>query len=383
MEQNSKENNILSDTIEILRFPLAIAVVYIHIGPNVINLLDADFNLFSHKGLLNLLGITFSHVLTHIAVPCFFLISGLLFFINMKEWNWIQYRNKLKSRVRTLLIPYVVWNITPWILMLIGYYIKGILVDNSLDKLIEYTNEYNLNILYNCHHWGETKINWIGENLLMTGPYDLPLWFLRDLIFMIILAPVIYLFIKKFKLWYIAILFIAYISRIWTSIPGLQISACFFFSLGAFFSISNIKILPTIQKYRYTIIPLSIILLLVNISYDGVNTIIGQNIYPFFIITTVLSVFYLTSELVKKYKFMANKFLVSSCFFIYACHKVIIPYLGSPLDICSKILGYILPGMPIIRYLTTPFLTIFVCMSIMQICKKLLPGIIKWYTGNR
>lgn len=79
MKQFSKEGNILSNTIDVLRFPLAIAVIFIHMNPNVVNLIDADFSLFSNKGLFNLLGITLSHVLTSIAVPCFFFISGLLF----------------------------------------------------------------------------------------------------------------------------------------------------------------------------------------------------------------------------------------------------------------------------------------------------------------
>ncbi len=383
MKQFSKEGNILSNTIDVLRFPLAIAVIFIHMNPNVVNLIDADFSLFSNKGLFNLLGITLSHVLTSIAVPCFFFISGLLFFINIKKWDWMQYRSKLKSRVTTLLIPYIAWNLTPWMLMLVGHYIKGNFIDHSLDKLIEFINNYNFNILYNCHHWGETRINWLGDNLLMTGPYDLPLWFLRDLIFMVILTPIIYFFIKKFNLWYITILFIAYISRIWTLIPGLHITACFFFSLGAFFSIKDINVLSTIKKYRYVMIPLSIITLLITILYDGLNTEIGQNVYPFFIIATVLVIFYITSKIVEKYNIKANKFLVSSCFFIYAFHGVNILGICSPLGVVNKILGYILPEMSIIKYLAAPFLTVIVCILIMQMGKKIIPNITKWYTGNR
>lgn len=383
MKQLSREDNILSNTIDVLRFPLAIAVIFIHMNPDVVNFIDADFSLFSNKGLFNLLGITLSHVLTGIAVPSFFFISGLLFFINIREWNWMQYRNKLKSRITTLLIPYIAWNITPWLLMLIGYYIKGNFIDHSLDKLIEFINNYNFNILYDCHHWGETKKNWLGDNLLMTGPYDLPLWFLRDLIFMVILTPIIYFFIKKIKLWYIVILFIAYISRIWTLIPGLHITACFFFSLGAFFSIKKVNVLSTIRKYRYVIIPLSIISLLITILYDGTNTEMGQNIYPFFIITTVLTIFYVTSRIVEIYNIKANKYLISSCFFIYAFHGVVIPGIGIPLGIVNKILSYILPEMSIIKYLATPFLTVVVCIFVMQISKKIMPSITKWYTGNR
>lgn len=131
------------------------------------------------------------------------------------------------------------------------------------------------------------------------------------------------------------------------------------------------------------IIPLSIITLLITILYDGVNTEIGQNVFPFFIIATVFAIFYITSKIVEKYHIKANKFLVSSCFFIYAFHRVAIPGIGSPLGVVNKILGYILPEMSIIKYLAAPFLTVIICILVMQMGKKIIPNITKWYTGNR
>lgn len=382
MKQISNDSKILSSAIEVLRFPLAVGVIFIHMEPSVVNLVDAKYSLLSHEGLFNLLGITLSHVLTHIAVPCFFLISGLLFFLNIKEWNWTEYRRKLKSRVTTLLIPYIAWNVTPWLLAVLYLYIKAY-SDNSLNDLVGYINRYNIDILYNCHQWGGERVDWLGNNLLMTGPYDLPLWFLRDLIFMTILTPIIYLFIKKFKLWYIAVLFIAYISRIWILTPGLHITACFFFSLGAFFSLNNINVISIVKKYRYRLVSLSIILLAISVVYDGTNTVTGQNIYPFFIITAVFVVFYIASLIVQKYNIMSNELLLSACFFIYAFHMVSLPIIGSPLGFCNRILNYILPDFPIVKYLAAPFLTVIVCILIMQIGKRLLPDITKWYTGNR
>lgn len=117
---------IQSQTIDLLRFPLALAVIFIHMNPVVVNLNEANFQILSKEGLLNLIKITFSHVIGGIAVPCFFLISGLLFFSNYKNWNWEQYLNKLKNRVRTLLIPYLAWNITPWIMYIIMFIIQGV-----------------------------------------------------------------------------------------------------------------------------------------------------------------------------------------------------------------------------------------------------------------
>ena len=77
-----------SATIDFLRFPMAVAVVMIHMTPRVVPLGEADFPLLSADGLYNVVAMGISHVLARIAVPVFFLISGLLFFLNMRELNW-------------------------------------------------------------------------------------------------------------------------------------------------------------------------------------------------------------------------------------------------------------------------------------------------------
>ena len=120
---------VQSEAIDLLRFPLAIMVLFIHMNPSVINLLDADFSLFSGYGIYNVIGILLSHVLTHIAVPTFFFISGFLFFVNFMEWSWDGYKKKMKSRVKTLLIPYMLWNAIPFLILVLamvaGVVIKG------------------------------------------------------------------------------------------------------------------------------------------------------------------------------------------------------------------------------------------------------------------
>ena len=45
-----------------------------------------------------------------VAVPTFFCISGFLFFMNFDEWDWRVFGNKVRRRVSTLLLPYILWN---------------------------------------------------------------------------------------------------------------------------------------------------------------------------------------------------------------------------------------------------------------------------------
>jgi len=376
-----------SATINLLRFPLALMVIFIHMSPSVINLIDADFSVLSGHAIYNVTGILLSHVLTHIAVPTFFFISGFLFFNNFQKWSWEGYKKKLNSRIKTLFIPYLLWNTIPFILfalsMTAGVVIKG----NPIEKVRTFITANNWRIIYDCHEWNTNYINWLGENLRMTGPYDLPLWFLRDLIVVTILTPIIYYVIKKFGLFVISILFVAYISRIWTLLPGFSITAFFYFSTGAYFALNKMNIIQFVEKYKLLFVPICMILLVATTIYDGENTVIGQNIYPLFACTGVLTAFYTGSKCIRKYNIKPNKLLVSSCFFIYAIHFVGLPLIGFPLWFIRDVLHLVIPGNTsfedFICYLTAPIVTAFLCVLLLMFARRWFPKLTLYFSGNK
>lgn len=100
----SSNNDRLSKTIMFLRFPLIVAVVFIHT-----NLADVMINgrLLVNEGQFPIHDL-FRHIITNelarIAVPLFFFISGFLFFYHT-DFSMKMYKQKLKKRVRTLLVP--------------------------------------------------------------------------------------------------------------------------------------------------------------------------------------------------------------------------------------------------------------------------------------
>lgn len=378
---------LLSSTIDLLRFPLAIMVIFIHMNPQVVNLIDADFSLLSGHGIYNIVGIVGSHVLTHIAVPAFFLISGFLFFNNFKKWSWDIYRKKIKSRIKTLFIPYILWNLIPFSLvllsMLAGVILKGTPIE-GIEQLIE---EKSWHIIYDCNEWDTTRINWLGDNLRMTGPYNLPLWFLRDLIVATLLTPIIYCAIKRLKIGVILILFVAYISRVWTLVPGFDITTIFYFSTGAYFALNELNMVSFARQYRYLFISLSIILLIVTTIYDGLYTVVGQNVYPFFVFNGVFTSFIIGSWCISRNIIMPNKFLVSCCFFIYALHGVGLPLIGTPLCWINSVLRIIIPGSTGfeegICYIVAPFVTAFACIAVLTVGRRFFPKITLLFSGNK
>ena len=140
-----------SASIDLLRFPLAIMVIFIHMNPDVINLVDADFSLISGHGIYNVTGILLSHVLTHIAVPTFYLISGYLFFINFQKWSWEGYKKKLNSRIKTLLVPYLLWNAVPFLLTVLAMLAAVAIKGKPIEGVETFITENNWHIFYDCH----------------------------------------------------------------------------------------------------------------------------------------------------------------------------------------------------------------------------------------
>ena len=97
----------------------------------------------------------FSSSLTWIAMQTFFILSGFLMF---KDWNerkstssW--YFKKVKSRTKSLLIPYFLWNII-WTFAFIAIGLSGT-IENNIDATISVSNIFHGIVLakYNEVFW--------------------------------------------------------------------------------------------------------------------------------------------------------------------------------------------------------------------------------------
>lgn len=176
-----KTNTVdFTNAISLLRFPLAVLVVYLHSRPEVIG---AGADLESMPILLNLTSLISGNI-TRIAVPAFFFISGYLFFLNMERWEWCRYFDKLKRRFHTLVVPFIVWN-----LLILGIYFC---IQTFVPSLIH--NEHELIRNYELTDY----LGAFGFNFL-EKPICYQLWFIRDLIVLVLLTPVLYVIIANLR----------------------------------------------------------------------------------------------------------------------------------------------------------------------------------------
>lgn len=111
----------------------------------------------------------------------FFFLSGVLFFNGITQVR--DCTAKIKKRIRSLLIPYLIWNVIFVLWYVVLHYTPGV------DEFV------NSNIL------GQFDTIWHGIRFLWITPASFPLWFLRDLLVMAACSPIIYLYIRYLEYW--------------------------------------------------------------------------------------------------------------------------------------------------------------------------------------
>ena len=212
---------LLSNTINCLRFPLIVGVVFILNKMGEIDIQGVKLSYIEYPWLTHTMDF-FSSVLPTVSVPLFFFISGFLFFYN-NDFDKNIYIKKIKSRCNSLLIPYIIWTF-------IGFFILLIQMHPRFSSLFPLLKDYRIDISeFLSYFWIKSlPMDPPGEHAM---PIDYPLWFIRDLYLLVIASPIIYWFIKKLKCVYIVIVGIIWFFSLglYLGLPGLCHQSVFFF----------------------------------------------------------------------------------------------------------------------------------------------------------
>lgn len=244
-----------------------------------------------------------------LSVPIFLLISGYLFFregsYELTKELWI---SKLKKRVFSLLVPYLLWNF-------IGYIIYAITVGFSFEDFF--------------HSF------WVIDIPGRSGssPIDGPLWYVRNLMIMVVISPIIAYMIKYTKWYLILIMTILWIIQIPPFNKGIGI-AFYFFSLGGYLRVFDYHV-ENLQRYaKYLILAFLIYVIYAFLMQSNSNCWDFQ----FGIILGIGAIFSLTMHFIEcsngNCKF--TQILSETSFFIYCLHDLLLQFLK---PFFSEILG--------------------------------------------
>ena len=343
------EKHRLSETITFLRFPLTMIIVMYHCycvqTPN-------------NQPLYAAVTYPFGLMIGETGVPAFFFISGFLFFFSQRK-----YSQKLRTRLNTLLVPYLIWNAVVLLgyiaLMVVGHPLQ-IADKNILDfQFIDYIRAF-----VDRGQWEHGN----GQPLLC------PYWYIRNLIVLSLATPFIGVVMKGRK--GIVVLFV--MSIWWLSLPynGMIAQSVLFFSMGSLFSVNKISLLALTRGRTGQMIA---ILWCLTVALDWLShfcfPIWGSlYIHRLALILNIFMLFYLSSLISMKYETPSK--LTKSSFWIYTTHY--------PLTLQIRSIHPQLGDWEQIAFYWISVLVItLACLASYWLGCRLSPQIMNVLTGNR
>ncbi|RKE45338.1 acyltransferase family protein [Sphingobacterium detergens] len=360
-----------SKVIDFLRFPLIVGVVFIHTDFSDIVMTGVKQISFVNYPVFSRIFFLFSRVIFEACVPLFFFISGFLFFYKTVGFSREIYLQKLKNRIRSLLVPYIFWNLLIILfLMLAQTFLSGSLVSGR-NKLI---TDYSL-LDWLWSFWDTSQVN---PHMKKTLPINSPFWFIRDLMVVIVFSPIVYILIKKLKAYAVIILGLLWIFNPFFYLPGLSIVSFFFFTAGAYFSIHKMNFVEVLKPMLRALAPLYILIVVMALYFAGAGW--WSYLYCAGVVVGLPLTITVSAYFIESGKWHLNPFLTNGSFFIYAYHRLPLVFV---IKILFKWLHPRSDGALLLLYLACPAIVILLGLLIYSLLRQRLPRFTAIISGGR
>lgn len=346
---------------DLLRFPLMVMVAYIHAKGTGVTIGDRALVAAETPQLY----LDIQHVLTdelaRVAVPLFYFISAYLFF-RFTAFTFEAYRQKLATRLHTLVIPYVFWN---------GLLFAAIYAAQSFPATAGFFNAANTKVT------AMTLLEQIDAILGVTrSPIAYQFWFIRDLIVLVVLSPLVYLLVRYAGLLACAVLFGLWATETWP-LPIQSATPAFAFTLGAYFGIHRLDPFgvdrwgPAVVAVYGVLVGLSLVLRgtdwYLPVHYTGV-------------VAGMAAAFYATKFAAESDRLRSLLLaLAPASFFVFATHE--------PLITIAKKLIYrhaeVSPELVLAIYLIVPIAAVALTAAAYFLAVRVAPRLVRVATGGR
>lgn len=290
-----------------------------------------------------------------IAVPGFFLTSSYLFFRGFSmEKLWV----KWNSRIRSILVPYIMWNFLYYLGYVIGSRIPFI------KRVI-----------------GKGRIPFTfteAAKAVLHYSYNYVFWYLNQLILLILLAPLIYLLVKKVAVGWLFMAGILTAIYVGASLPYVNLDALLYYTFGAFAATHGKKIVEI--SFNRTCIAAGVFLFLAaciikNVDFPGdVKGEIAASIVCFRLFMPVSLWLLVPGRWLKE-----PREWMKQNFFLYATHFSVV-------RLINKTGALLLPPVPVISlglYFAMPVFCILFSFTVGLFLRKYLPLVWCLFNGGR
>lgn len=342
----------LSNTIAWLRFPLIFLIIMLHCYS--VQRMEGEHEIFFKVVY------PFALWLGETGVPGFFFISGLLLFLSKKN-----YTEKLRSRFHTLFIPYVLWNLLLLLLYVFAFAL-GYPQDINGKNIVGYSFIDYLRIFWD-------RGSYDNGNFV---PLLCPLWYIRNLIIMSIISPLLYYIIR-----YIRELFLIIVAVWWMTTPhnAFISQSILFFSLGAYFAILNKNPLEAVDRNKGIFLTLFSVFAIGDIlSHIFIGTPINLQIHRLSLIFNIPA-FFLLGDWCVRHGY-TNKILPNAAFIVFCVHYPIVVILRK---FCIATYSNASDTVHILLYFACVVISTVLSLSIYLVLNRYFPKVNIILSGNR
>jgi surface polysaccharide O-acyltransferase-like enzyme len=344
----------LSEKIKLLSTVAILLVLYIHSGFHNDEIEGMALNHYTQEAISTLIG--------RCAVPLFYTISGYLFFLKVPN-GLSSIKEKMQKRVHTLLIPYIITAL---------FYVAFQLIINSIPATSKFVNSSILPVLQQS--WPRVLLA-IFYDCGTDVPLAFHLWFVRDLLLMVLVSPALYLLLRQLGWWWVLLtLLLAYAAP-----GGLPTVALFWFSLGG--ALTKRSVSTAHPKLGLTLLSLFLLLCAFQLFTPGLA------LWQYIRIPTILlgiSAIWLAYEAFVPPSFSLQQHpwldaVSNFTFFVYLFHE---PTLNVVRKLLVAVIGKNSPGY-LLSYLLSPWLFIALATVGGIFLKKLMPKLYATAVGGR
>ena len=356
--------------ITALRFPLALLVVLIHTQNKIWQAAEAQDSLWFSVPVHFL-----SRSLPAVAVPLFFAISGFLFFYQKQTFTLADQREKLRKRCVTLLLPYVVWNLLAFLMTPL----KTLLQGGDWKTLL--LNFSPLDVF-----WGslstETSVNLWGMSVWASSHPQLePLWFVRDLMVIVLFAPLLHFLLRRVPVLFLLGLSMAGLLQLWVKPWGMTMAGWFYFSLGAFFSVRGLCPIETTWRLLRPALFVAAVTLVWNTLPENMFGLLSDLLpsgmsYHLYNLSAMVVLLHAARAYTRRRA--PHPWLSKSSFFVYAFHTIVL----FPVTV---VLHKLTLGQPplvaLAAFIGSAVIAVAVCLVGYRVLQRVLPKFVSRALG--
>ena len=354
----------LSAKLRLVTLLAVTAVVFVH-AYNMTSRFGSGENaaeMRSAPGVAGFIEYLISQALTRWPAALLFAVSGFLFFHNLQP-HWEDYRRKYAGRLRTVVVPFLLWS---------GL---GLVLYLGLQALPQSSTYFTHAFL------GEVSVAHIVDKLLL-HPVAYPLWFLQTLVVCFALAPLLYWPARTLR-WLTPVAFavlwvLGAPASNWNDWKGLA-----FFTLGAVIALERrrgVRLTPA-PAFGKILFPLWVLAcVLFTVFLRGETTFWAYSLHKALMCLAVAAVWFGYEAYLKPLERRRRvTLLLPFSFFIFVAQE--------PLLMMLKRLGLHALGSSdaarLFVYFAASLLTLAIVITAAAALRRYLPTPYAWLTGGR